>query len=199
MKLVKSIAISSFFFATQTFASQELIINNEKLEIIFSNGADAKVSSCNDFTYLHNSGLKTKELPGLSDPDYQQAHMELSKCLMNSWSAQNGYLAHKTPSITISEIIKNFPAKADLRSESNTKTIQQAIPDLRKKDDRFISYKKSEGYLIKDSWSFRNESGKQVDFVMLVGYATKGTMAVARLWRIDSRATMPWSITEIQP
>lgn len=74
----------------------------------------------------------------------------------------------------------------------------QTIPDLKPKDDRFVSNTAGEGYVINDVWAFRNSSGQEADFVMLVGYATGGTMAVARLWRIDSRAP-PWGVTEIQP
>ena len=91
MKLINSFALSCFFFSISALAAQELVINNSALHIIFADGTEANVSSCSDFISLNQAGMKIKELPDLSDPDYQQAHMELSKCLMHSWAIQNGY------------------------------------------------------------------------------------------------------------
>nr|WDS96449.1 hypothetical protein VW1_00021 [Enterobacter sp.] len=199
MKLFNSIALSCFFFSISTLAAQELIINNSALHVIFADGTEANVSSCSDFIPLHQAGAKIKELPDLSDPDFQQAHMELSKCLMHAWAIQNGYIPKTSSSIKLDEVVNHFPATADLSPAPGNKTMLQTIPDLKPKDDRFVSNTAGEGYVINDVWAFRNSSGQEADFVMLVGYATEGTMAVARLWRIDSRATTPWGVTEIQP
>ena len=199
MKLINSFALSCFFFSISALAAQELVINNSALHIIFADGTEANVSSCSDFISLNQAGMKIKELPDLSDPDYQQAHMELSKCLMHSWAIQNGYTQKTSSAITLDEVVKHFPATADLSPASGYKTMLQTIPDLKPKDDRFVSHTKEEGYVINDAWTFKNSSDQEADFVMLVGYATGGTMAVARLWRIDSKTTTPWGVTEIKP
>ncbi|MBK0018991.1 hypothetical protein [Kosakonia sp. S42] len=198
MKLLNSIILSCCLFSASTLAAQELVINNSALHIVFADGTEANVSSCSDFIPLHQAGAKIKELPDLSDPDFQQAHVEFSKCLMHSWAIQNGYTQKAKSAITLDAVVKHFPATADLSPSSDNKTMLQAIPDLKPEDDRFVSHTAGEGYVIEDAWAFKNSSGKETDFVMLAGYATGGTMAVARLWKIDSKATTPWKVTKIQ-
>lgn len=184
-----------------------LQINNSPLTLALNNNNQSQVSSCKDYIALHNAGEKIVDMPGLSDPDYQDARMALMDCWVEGWAIKNGYVLKQNTGYNLSEVIASFPASAafvvnaheskKISEQYKGKTLKAIYPDLKKEGDNLISPSKGIGYHLFKTWHYVNAEGKGVDFVALTGYVTGGTMAVPNVWRINSTAGTPWDITAV--
>lgn len=194
-------------FSSNSFAANELLINNSPITLILGDGNRANVSSCSDFIALHNSGEIVKELPGLSDPDYREAKNALFECWIKAAAIKNGMIAVNSPAPELATVLKHFPANAayiisdeearNVAEKYSGKTIWDYTPGLKVNGNRVESTEQASGYIISGYYSYADQRGNMLNVLALVGYTIPGTASDKAFWRIDDTSGNIWKIKRL--
>lgn len=201
------VVIAALLFSSNSFAANELLINNAQMTLILDDGNQANVSSCSDFIALRNSGEKIKELPGLSDPDYREAKNSLFECWIKASAIKKGMIALNNPAPELISVLKHFPANAayiisdeearNVAEKYSGKSIWDYTPGLQINGDRAESAERASGYIISDYYSYADQHGNTLNVLALVGYTIPGTASDKVFWRIDDTSGNIWKIKKL--
>lgn len=204
MKILPSIAFILPVVLTASAVAEDvnasLLIANQPVSLVTSDGKNRTISDCNGFIQLRQNDLLIKSIEVEPDSAYNQARVDLIKCNLN-WQSSFNKLSRKNIAIEdIGDFFEHLPANAVLavsKDESivvDNASFKSLRSDLKGDGNAMYSEKNKEKYTVSDYFSLNGRDNLKFEIIAINVSLTEGTLSKTDYYEIVDKTKSIWKL-----